>query len=147
MTSLTETLPILDEAVPALPGKIESVARMGDEFHQSAQEAIGAFRQKRAETDALVEQVRQALEALRDQATEQEQHLTSLSGALDQAVDGVSSATRPGEPLFIDNTLHPANTRLALGRATQSHLHVFGLDWDETSGHNNGHFAPFHWQS
>jgi hypothetical protein len=74
------------------------------------------------------------------------QRSVTIPGALDQAVDGVSSATRPGEPLFIDNTLHPANTRLALGRSTQSHLHVFGLDWDETSGHNNGHFAPFHWQ-
>jgi hypothetical protein len=75
------------------------------------------------------------------------QRSVTIPGALDQAVDGVSSATRPGEPLFIDNTLHPANTRLALGRATQSHLHVFGLDWDETSGQNNGHFAPFHWQN
>ncbi len=74
------------------------------------------------------------------------QRSVTIPGALDQAVDGVSSATSPGEPLFIDNTLHPANPRLALGRATQSHLHVFGLDWDETSGQNNGHFAPFHWQ-
>jgi hypothetical protein len=74
------------------------------------------------------------------------QRSATIPGTLDQAVDGVSSATSPGEPLVIDNTLHPANTRLALGRATQSHLHVFGLDWDETGGQNNGHFAPFHWQ-
>jgi hypothetical protein len=75
------------------------------------------------------------------------QRSVTIPGTLDQAVDEVSSATRPGEPLFIDTALHPANTRLALGRATQSHLHVFGLDWDETSGHHNGHFAPFHWRS
>lgn len=96
MTSLTETLPILDEAVPTLPGKIESVAKMGDEVHQAAQQAIGGFRQKRAEAEALVEQVRQALEAMRDQAAEQEQHFTSLNGALEEAVEEEASAIREG---------------------------------------------------
>jgi hypothetical protein len=96
MTSLIETLPVLDEAVPALPGKIESVAKMGDEFHQAAQAAIGAFRQKRADAEALVEQVRQALESLREQATEQEQHLTTLSGALEQAVEEEAAGIRDG---------------------------------------------------
>jgi hypothetical protein len=71
----------------------------------------------------------------------------SIPGVLEQAVEGVKGAVNPDEPLYIDNTLHPANARLALARATQSHLHVFGLDWDDTSGRNNGHFAPFRWQS
>ena len=75
------------------------------------------------------------------------QRSVTIPGVLEQGVEGVSSATKPREPLYIDNTLHPANTRLALGRATQSHVHVFGLDWDETTGKNNGHFAPFHWQN
>jgi hypothetical protein len=75
------------------------------------------------------------------------QRSVAIPGVLDQAVEGVKGALNPNEPLYIDNTLHPANTRLALGRATQSHLHVFGLDWDDASGKNNGHFAPFHWQS
>lgn len=75
------------------------------------------------------------------------QRSVSIAGVLEQAVAGVSSVAKPGEPLYIDNVSHPANTRLALGRATQSHLHVFGLDWDDISGTNNGHFAPFHWQN
>lgn len=75
------------------------------------------------------------------------QRSVTIPGLLDQAVEGVSSVSNPSEPLYIDNTLHPANTRLALGRAMHSHLHAFGLDWDETSGQNNGHFAPFHWQN
>jgi len=75
------------------------------------------------------------------------QRSVTVPSVLEQAVEGVSSVAHPGEPLYIDNTLHPANTRLALGRATQSHLHVFGLDWDDTSGKNNGHFAPFHWHN
>lgn len=70
----------------------------------------------------------------------------SIPGVLDQAVEGVGSATKPGEPLYIDNTLHPANSRLALARSARSHLHAFGLNWDDASGQNNGHFAPFNWQ-
>src|SRR5688572_23383453 len=96
MTSLTETLPVLDEAVPALPGKIEEVAKKGDELHQAAQQALGAFRQRRAEAESLVEQVRQALEAMRDHATQQEQHLTGLRGALEQAVEEEASGIGEG---------------------------------------------------
>ena len=69
----------------------------------------------------------------------------SIPDVLDQAIEGVAGGN-PNEPLYIDNTMHPANTRLALARATRSHLHVFGIDWDDTSGQNNGHFAPFNWK-
>ena len=75
------------------------------------------------------------------------QRSVTIPSLLEQALEGVSSVANPSEPLYIDNTLHPANPRLALGRATQSHLHAFGLAWDDTSGKNNGHFAPFHWQN
>jgi hypothetical protein len=70
----------------------------------------------------------------------------SVPGLLDQTVEGTPSPVKQGEPLWVDNTLHPANARLALGKATQSHLHVFGMDWDDTSGRNNGHFAAFSWR-
>jgi hypothetical protein len=71
----------------------------------------------------------------------------SIPTLLDQACDGVPSAADPNQPLYIDNTMHPANSRLALARATQSHMHAFGIDWDDTSGNNNGHFAPFSWKA
>jgi hypothetical protein len=70
----------------------------------------------------------------------------SIPGVLEQAVEGVASPTKQGEALYLDNTLHPASPRLALAKSTGSHLHVFGLDWDDTRGTNNGHFAPFQWQ-
>lgn len=70
----------------------------------------------------------------------------SIPGALDQAVEGVASAVKPGEPLYVDNTLHPANSRLALARAVRSHIDAFGLRWDDTSGSTNGHFAAFAWR-
>jgi hypothetical protein len=71
----------------------------------------------------------------------------SIPGILDQAVEGVPSPTVPGEPIVIDNTMHPVNKRVALARATKSLMSVFGLRMSETSGRNNGHFAPFSWQS
>ncbi|MBI3325495.1 MAG: DUF1326 domain-containing protein [Nitrospinae bacterium] len=70
----------------------------------------------------------------------------SIPGVLEQAVEGVPGAVNPAEPMYIDNTLHPANARLALAHAVRSHLHVFGIDWDDSSGQNNGHFAPFNWR-
>jgi hypothetical protein len=70
----------------------------------------------------------------------------SIPGILEQAVEGVPSPIKPGEPLYLDNTLAPANARLALAKSTGSHLHAFGLNWDDTTGKNNGHFAPFKWQ-
>jgi hypothetical protein len=73
-------------------------------------------------------------------------HAVSIPGVLDQACEGVPSAVSPSEPLYIENTVHPTNSRLALAKATRSHLHAFGIDWDDTSGTNNGHFAPFNWQ-
>ncbi len=70
----------------------------------------------------------------------------SIPGVLEQAIEGVPGGVKPKEPLYIDNTLHPANARLALAKATRSHLNAFGLTWDDTSGRNNGHFAPFSWR-
>lgn len=70
----------------------------------------------------------------------------SIPGVLDIAITGVAGAD-PGAPIYFDNVGHPAATRLALAKATRAHLHAFGIDWDDTSGRNNGHFAPFAWSS
>ena len=35
----------------------------------------------------------------------------------------------------------------ALARASHSHVHAFGLEWDDTGGKNNGQYAPFAWRS
>ncbi len=70
----------------------------------------------------------------------------SIPGVLDQAVEGVASAGNPDEPIVLDNTMHPVNPRVALAHATRSRLSAFGLNWNDSSGRNNGHFAPFSWQ-
>lgn len=64
---------------------------------------------------------------------------------IDQACEGVAGAARPGEPLYLDNTAHPVNARLALAKATRSIFNAFGMKWSDTSGTRNGHFAPFSW--
>jgi hypothetical protein len=51
------------------------------------------------------------------------------------------------EPLYLDNTGHPINDRLALCHATKSHVKALGISWDDATGKNNGHYAPFSWRS
>ncbi len=70
----------------------------------------------------------------------------SIPGVLDLAVAGIAGAN-PDEPIYLDNVAHPAATRLALAKGERSHMHAFGINWDETSGRNNGHFAPFAWSA
>jgi hypothetical protein len=70
----------------------------------------------------------------------------TIPGVLEQEAEGVPSVSKSGEPMYLDNTAHPANARLALMKALRSTLSVFGFSWNDTSGRNNGHFAPFQWQ-
>lgn len=64
---------------------------------------------------------------------------------VDQACEGVPSATAPGQAICLDNTVHPVASRLALAKALFSKFNVFGVKWDDSSGTRNGHFAPFAW--
>lgn len=66
---------------------------------------------------------------------------------IDQAIEGVPGPARPGEPIYLDNTCHPVNSRLALAKATRSKFDAFGIRWNDTSGTRNGHFAPFAWSA
>jgi hypothetical protein len=54
---------------------------------------------------------------------------------------------RNTEPMAIENTGHPVNNRLVLAHAVRSHVHALGLAWDDDSGRNNGHYAPFNWSN
>jgi hypothetical protein len=62
-------------------------------------------------------------------------------------IAGVLSRNRSGEPLYIDNTGHPANRRLALARSSATRVTGFGLGLDLVGKGNNGHFAPFAWSA
>ena len=69
----------------------------------------------------------------------------SAGELVDQAIEGVPSASREGEPIYLDNTAHPVAPRLALAKAVRSRMHAFGIDWDDATGTRNGHFAQFAW--
>ena len=67
---------------------------------------------------------------------------------VDMALEG-QKGVDPGatEPMVLENAGHPVSNRLALARASKSHVHALGLVWDDVTGKNNGHFAPFNWRS
>lgn len=67
---------------------------------------------------------------------------------VDMAAEGARGINpQATEPLYLENTGHPAADRFALAHASKSHVHAFGLSWDDSSGRNNGQFAPFSWNS
>jgi hypothetical protein len=79
--------------------------------------------------------------------TQQGLNYSFTAGELvDQACEGLESAVKPGEAIAIDNVAHPVNSRVSLAKATRSKFHAFGIDWEDTTGTRNGHFAPFAWQ-
>jgi hypothetical protein len=51
------------------------------------------------------------------------------------------------EPIYLENTGHPAASRFALARAVRSHVDALGVSWNDTSGKNHGQYAPFSWRS
>src|SRR5215469_14052763 len=70
---------------------------------------------------------------------------TVIPDILSFEIEAVTPRNRSAEPLYLDNTSHPANRRLALARSKEIHVHGFDLDLDILGKGNNGHFAPFAW--
>lgn len=70
---------------------------------------------------------------------------TTIADIASFAIEGVASNSEVGSPIYLDNTEHPANPRVALAQATRLHVEGFGLDVDMAGKGNNGHFAPFNW--
>jgi hypothetical protein len=67
---------------------------------------------------------------------------------VDMAAEGARGLNPDAsEPLHLDHTGHPAADRFALARAARSRVQAFGLQWEDTSGTNNGQYAPFAWRS
>ena len=49
-------------------------------------------------------------------------------------MEGLPGANEDGEPIYLEHVPHPANSRLALAKATNSEFHAFGIDWDDSTG-------------
>ena len=67
----------------------------------------------------------------------------SVPGMVEEGVEGAQGAD--GGNIYLDNVGHPAATRIALGHSTGTRINAFGISYEEASGRNNGHFAPFSW--
>jgi hypothetical protein len=67
---------------------------------------------------------------------------------IDMAAEGAMGINpNATEPLYLDNTGHPAANRFTLAHALKSHVEALGLSWNDTTGKNNGQYAPFSWRS
>jgi hypothetical protein len=71
----------------------------------------------------------------------------SIPDVVSFEIEGVQPRSNNGQPMSIDNTSHPASRRLALAQAKEFHVQGFGLALDMVGKGNNGHFAPFAWNS
>lgn len=69
-----------------------------------------------------------------------------VDGMIDQSIVGVESMAKPGEFVCIDNAAHPVNSRLNFATAVKNVISCFGIEWADTTGQTNGHFAAFDWQ-
>ena len=74
-------------------------------------------------------------------------HSVKAEELVEQSLEGVPSVSAEGEPIYLENTCHPVSSKLALANAKSSSFHAFGIDWEDSSGTRNGHFAPFAWSS
>jgi hypothetical protein len=80
-------------------------------------------------------------------ASDANRYSVTAGDLVDQACEGVKASPNAAQAMALVNTGHPVSARLALARATRQHFHAFGIDWDDSSGRCNGHFAPFRWQA
>ena len=62
------------------------------------------------------------------------------------SAQGANGLNPAAPPLQLTHTGHPAADTFSLARAADSHVSVFGVSWHDTSGRNNGQYAPFAWR-
>jgi hypothetical protein len=70
-----------------------------------------------------------------------------VPGLLEQELAGVESGVKPGEPMYDPNPRNPHMGGGAPPRPPRSRLSAFNLRWEDTTGRNNGHYAPFAWHN
>jgi hypothetical protein len=71
-------------------------------------------------------------------------HSVRIGDAIDIEVEDFAGADERG-PTTLGNIVHPANSTLALARATRSRIAAWGFELDLTG--KNGHSASFSWQN
>ena len=72
----------------------------------------------------------------------------SAAGLVDMAAEAAMGMNPNNpKPLTMTNTGHPAADEFTLAHASRSKINALGMDWEDTSGKNNGQYAPFAWRN
>lgn len=69
-----------------------------------------------------------------------------VGNLVDMAASG-ASGLNPETELRLQNTGHPATDTFTLAHPSHSRIAALGLSWSDTTGKNNGQYAPFSWAS
>ena len=69
-----------------------------------------------------------------------------VGGDFFTALKDVNLQLNEGEFLGLDNTVHPVTSSLNFASALKHFINIFGIHWEDNSGTNNAHFAPFVWE-
>lgn len=120
MTSLDETLPILDREVPALPGKVEAVAAQAAALQHAAEAALASMEAKRKEFEALGERIEHTLQTLRAQTAAHVPLLTGAAVGLRLACDEEEGRTLQGRDALRKASDQSETASAALLTALQS---------------------------
>ncbi len=94
MTSLHETLPILDGAVPAVAPKLEGVAQDAAAFHKAVRDLMENLAEKESQARELLGRVQAALAAVHDGAERMDaelgRSLEAAEGAVEEALQALA---------------------------------------------------------
>lgn len=71
----------------------------------------------------------------------------NASALVRMSAQGSTGLNPAAPPLQLTNTGHPAADTFFLARASSSHVSALGIAWEDSSGQNNGQYAPFAWRS
>lgn len=97
MTSLYESLPILDKTVPTVPGKFEEAAREGQAYVEAVRAFLQRIEEKHHVATDLRQQLQAALNALEQQATDEQGALDTSLKSLEKTLQEALSAVEEDE--------------------------------------------------
>jgi ABC-type transporter Mla subunit MlaD len=96
MTSLHETLPILESAVPAIAPKVAAVGQDAEAFQQAVRDLLENVEEKEGQARELLTRVQAALDAVHDGAEQMNRSLGESLEAAEGAVDEALKALADG---------------------------------------------------
>ena len=111
MSDLKANLDTLNEAVPALGAKLETVVQEAEAYEKAVQEALENFAERKQQGEELLSRVKSVLEKVEQQAGEQETRLGEGRDAVETAVEGAKDSFEEGSD-GLNQTVKPCGDAL-----------------------------------